>query len=188
MKKVVRLTESDLRRMVLRVIQEQEQSKYQEMEEGLFGSFGDKFKEAVGEVADFFKNEVLSDLSKEEKDDIKDRLGDVSVDRELNKLEKKEEHEINEGYLTEGIFDRVKDFFLRVGVGLGGVIGVGGFIAFVSEITGWSESQLLTRIHEIVESVGLGRYSGPLSLLLFVIGIAMALGFTAMRHNRKHAK
>jgi hypothetical protein len=61
----------------------------------------------------------------------------------------------------------------------------GGFMAFVSEIPGYIDSEFLTAVNQMVEDkYGCGNFCGPLSVLVMILGIAMALGSRAMRYRR----
>ena len=184
--KKIRLTESEFHSLIKRMVveAEAEMNNVPEMEESFLGGMFGKLKDAAQEIGDFFKDEVLSDLDEDDLEDIKDKLSDINVDRELNKLDRKEEMMVAEGYITEGIGERVKSFL--EGLGIYGGIGttVMGFVGYVANITGWSQEQILARAHEITNSYGL---TGPVSVLVIVAGIAMALGSSVIRYNRKNS-
>jgi hypothetical protein len=96
-----------------------------------------------------------------------------------------EESELNESYfLNEGIMDRVERFMARYGLGLSGTLGISGFLAFLSEIPGWIDFDFLTKVHEIVEMTGLGNYAGPVSFLVFALGVIGAIWSLASKDSQ----
>ena len=199
--KKIRLTETEFRSLIKRIVVEAQNEMYNdEIEEGMFGGFGDKLDDAVkggmfggiGDkvedaikgVADFFKNEVLSDLSDEDKMNLKRRISNVNIEREMEKVDNGEEDMLEEGIITEGIGDRLRSFFERLGIGSGLGISASGLLGLISNGAGWSESEILTNVHDIMQNAGIGNYGGPVSLLVIIAGIALALKSTSMRHNR----
>ena len=59
-----------------------------------------------------------------------------------------------------------------------------GMITALGEFTGWSESELTTKIHEFVEHFGAGPYSGPITMAMVFAGLVMALRGTIKRGER----
>jgi hypothetical protein len=57
-------------------------------------------------------------------------------------------------------------------------------ITALGEFTGWSESELTTKIHEFVEQFGAGPYSGPITMAMVFAGLVMALRGTIKRGER----
>lgn len=191
----IRLTESEFHTLIRRIVKEtQEDMMNQEMEEGFFGDMvdkvkglGEKFANAV-EMAKEEAMEFFENLSPRQLSTVKMKIKDLDLGPVVDKVQQieDEESELNESYfLNEGIMDRVERFMARYGLGLSGTMGVAGLLAFLSEIPGWIDFDFLTRVHEIVEMSGLGRYSGPVSFLVFALGIVGAIWSLASRHHQE---
>jgi hypothetical protein len=204
----IRLTESELTNLIRRIVEDTENVDNMGMEpmmdepkrEGKGMSW---IMSAAREVADMFKSEVLPNLSDEEvkglermasRFDAKDALRNLKMyvnteegEEALSKAEEMMDDSLvmTEGVLTEGISNRVIKALSRLGVFAGlGMLG-GGFMAFVSEIPGYIDSEFLTAVNQMVEDkYGCGNFCGPLSVLVMILGIAMALGSRAMRYRR----
>jgi len=54
--------------------------------------------------------------------------------------------------------------------------------AFVSMIPGYIDFEFLTRVHEMVESIGCSRYCGPLSFFVACLGVAMFFHGMSRKH------
>ncbi len=204
----IRLTESELTNLIRRIVEDTENVDNTGIElmmdepkrEGKGMSW---IMSAAREVADMFKSEVLPNLSNEEvkglermasRFDAKDALRNLKMyvnteegEEALSKAEEMMDDSLvmTEGVLTEGISNRVIKALSRLGVFAGlGMLG-GGFMAFVSEIPGYIDSEFLTAVNQMVEDkYGCGNFCGPLSVLVMILGIAMALGSRAMRYRR----
>jgi hypothetical protein len=183
--KKIRLTESEFHSLIKRMVMEvqEEMNNTPEMEESFLGGMGDKLKDAAQQVASFFKNEVLSDMDEEDIAELKDKVEDVNIERELNKVERRDERMVAEGYITEGIGDKVRGFLESLGIYGGVGTSVMGLLGFIANVTGWSQTDMMARAHEIVQSVGL---TGPVSVLVIVAGLVMALGSSVSKYNRTH--
>jgi hypothetical protein len=190
----IRLTESEFHTLIRRIVKEtQEEMMNQEMEEGFFGDmvdkvrgFGDKFSKAV-EMAKEEAMEFFERLTPRQLSTVKMKIQDLNLGPVVEKIEQMEdeESELNESYfLNEGIMDRVERFMARYGLGLSGTLGIAGFLAFLSEIPGWIDFDFLTKIHEIVEMAGFGRNSGPLSFLIFALGVIGAIWSLASKDSQ----
>jgi hypothetical protein len=174
MKRTIRLTESEFHNLVRRlVIEAQEEMMDTEIElntdeEGEDLSKGD----VVNLISKFFKKEVLPDLDPEETAELKSELGEEGMAH------------LSEMYINENLGDRVSKFkekaMMRGGLGVAAM----GAIGALGEITGWSEHEMTTKIHDFVQSFGAGNYSGPITLAMVAAGLAMALKGRAMRYNR----
>lgn len=158
---------------------------------------------AAREVADMFKSEVLPTLSDEEVEDLERLASKVDARSALMNLKSyanSEEGEdalsqaedmmddslmVTEGVITEGISKRVVKALSRLGVFSGlGMLGAG-FTGFVSMIPGYIDSSFLTSVNDMIQDkYGCGKFCGPLSVLIMILGIAMALGSRAMRYRR----
>ena len=191
----IRLTESEFHTLIRRIVKEtQEDMMNQEMEEGFFGDMvdkvkglGEKFANAV-EMAKEEAMEFFEDLSPRLLSTVKMKIKDLDLGPVAEKIQslEDEESELNESYfLNEGIMDRVERFMARYGLGLSGTMGIAGFLAYLSEIPGWIDFDFLTKVHEIVEMAGFGRYSGPISFLVFALGIIGAIWSLASRHHQE---
>ena len=191
----IRLTESEFHTLIRRIVKEtQEDMMNQEMEEGFFGDMvdkvkglGEKFTKAV-EMAKEEAMEFFEDLSPRQLSTVKMKIRDLDLGPVVDKVQEieDEESELNESYfLNEGIMDRVERFMARYGLGLSGTMGVAGLLAFLSEIPGWIDFDFLTRVHEIIEMSGLGRYAGPVSFLVFALGIIGAVWSLASRDHQE---
>jgi hypothetical protein len=191
----IRLTESEFHTLIRKIVKEtQEEMMNQEMEEGFFGDmadkvrgFGDKFAKAV-EMAKEEAMEFFEQLSPAKLSTVKMKIRDLNLEPVVEKIGQMEdeESELNESYfLNEGIMDRVERFMARYGLGLSGTLGISGFLAFLSEIPGWIDFDFLTKVHEIVEMTGLGNYAGPVSFLVFALGVIGAIWSLASKHGRE---
>ena len=177
MKRKIRLTESELTTLIKRMVEqtqedissqeynEEDDMEYDEEQEELSKS------EAVDVIADFFKSELLPNISSEEKS-------------ELKYMARKAGPEINERYLNEDLKSRFKDFKEKTMIGGGISASVTGMIGFVSQISGWSQSELMTKLHEFFQNFGYGEYTGPLTVAMIAAGLVVALKGYADRGNR----
>jgi hypothetical protein len=190
----IRLTESEFHTLIRRIVKEtQEEMMNQEMEEGFFGDmadkvrgFGDKFAKAV-EMAKEEAMEFFEQLSPAKLSTVKMKIRDLNLEPVVERIGQMEdeESELNESYfLNEGIMDRVERFMARYGLGLSGTLGISGFLAFLSEIPGWIDFDFLTKVHEIVEMTGLGNYAGPVSFLVFALGVIGAIWSLASKDSQ----
>lgn len=204
----IRLTESELTNLIRRIVEDTENMDNMGMEPmndepKREGSGMSWIMSAARDVADMFKSEVLPNLSDEEvkglermasRFDAKDALRNLKMyvnteegEEALSKAEEIMDDSLvmTEGVLTEGISNRVIKALSRLGVFAGlGMLG-GGFMAFVSEIPGYIDSEFLTAVNQMVEDrYGCGNFCGPISVLVMILGIAMALGSRAMRYRK----
>lgn len=211
--KRIRLTESELTSLIRRIVEDANdeteidaidvQSDV-EMDEPKRerGGMG-WIMSAAKEVAEMFKSEVLPTLSDEEVEDLERLASKVDARSALMNLKSyanSEEGEdalsqaedmmddslmVTEGVITEGISKRVVKALSRLGVFSGlGMLGAG-FTGFVSMIPGYIDSSFLTSVNDMIQDkYGCGKFCGPLSVLIMILGIAMALGSRAMRYRR----
>lgn len=209
--KRIRLTESELTSLIRRIVEdtndEMDMIDVQsdvEMDEPIRqrGGMG-WIMSAAKEVADMFKSEVLPTLSDEEVKDLERLASRVDARSALMNLKSyvnSEEGEdalsqaedmmddslmVTEGVITEGISKRVVKALSRLGVFSGlGMLGAG-FTGFVSMIPGYIDSSFLTSVNGMIQDkYGCGKFCGPLSVLIMILGIAMALGSRAMRYRK----
>ena len=203
-KRIVRLTESELIRLVKRVVKEQQMTDEMggEMEEGFFSDKFGWIKDAAKEVAQLFKTEVMPEIPEDELEDLRmqakkldpkgalSNVGDFVSSEEGQEALKKAEKQISpdvltEAVLMEGLSDRVIRVLARAGVltGLGGL--ASGYLAFASHAMGFVDSSFLAQVHDIVQGFGCGAFCGPLSVLVMVLGTLLALGSAVVGYDRR---
>ena len=211
--KRIRLTESELTSLIRRIVEDANDEMEIDTIDVQSDVEMDKPKRERGgmgwimsaarEVADMFKSEVLPTLSDEEVKDLERLASKVDARSALMNLKSyvnSEEGEdalsqaedmmddslmVTEGVMTEGISKRVVKALSRLGVFTGlGMLGAG-FTGFVSMIPGYIDSSFLTSVNDMIQDkYGCGKFCGPLSVLIMILGIAMALGSRAMRYRR----
>lgn len=209
--KRIRLTESELTNLIRRIVEDTEemdvdmidvQDNEPEKPMRERGGMG-WVMSAAREVADMFKTDVLPYLSDEEVKDLERMASKIDARgalRDLKSYVKSEEGEealsqaedmmddslmVTEGIMTEGISNRVIKALSKLGVFAGlGMLGAG-FTSFVSMIPGYIDSKFLTSVNDMIQDkYGCGKFCGPLSVLIMILGIAMALGSRAMRYRK----
>ena len=202
-KKIVRLTESELIHLVKRVVKEQQMADKMkgEMEEGWFGDKFSWIKDAAKEVADLFKTEVMPEIPEEDLEELKDKARELDPKNALSSvedfasseegkeaLEKAEEHispdVLTEAIIREGLSDRVVKILARTGVISGIGMTASGFVQFAAFCMGYIDSSFLTKVHEIIDPF-CGMFCGPLSVLIIILGAAIALGSAVVGYNRR---
>ena len=163
MKKIVRLTESDLTDLIKRIVEESENDmeSTEEQEEKL------SKKEAVDLIADFFKKRVLRKMDDEEIEELKQKTSPKGLQEE-DKDSKSRMSNFKEKMMIRG--------------GLG--VAAAGVIATLGEFTGWSESAILSKIHSFIEHAGVGNYAGPISMAMVAAGLALALKGMDVKYRR----
>ena len=190
MRKTIILTERDLTILVKRIIKEHGIVKNNEKDKGFIGGSFAGFKKAINAARDFFKNEVFSDLTDKELAQILSKSKKVNVKKLINKIEDEDSESISEGYINEGIIDRIKDFVSTLGIYAGGLTSAAALISIAGEVSGWSQSRFFTKIHEInQEFMGLGRGNATMALLVMVLGIILACySYSKRETNRETSK
>lgn len=191
-KRTVRLTESELTRLIKRIVEDTERGAM-EMERPMRRRGGFSIMDAVRKAAEIFQSDFADNLDEETMSELKSKTSRINVDRAISKLERNSEDELSdreemasekiddmlednmlgESFLNEGTFDRIKSIIARANIFGGlGVIGAAG-TAFVSMIPGYVDFEFLLRVHEMVETTGCSRYCGPLSFFIACLGVAM---------------
>lgn len=189
-KRTVRLTESELTRLIKRIVEDTERGAM-EMERPMTRRKGFSIMDAVQKAAEIFERDFADNLDDETMSELERKTARINVDRAVSKLERNSEDElsgreemasekiddmlgdISESFLSEGKFDRIKSIIARANIFGGlGVIGAAG-TAFVSMIPGYVDFEFLLRVHEMVETTGCSRYCGPLSFFIACLGVAM---------------
>lgn len=201
-KRTVRLTESELTRLIKRIVEDTERGAM-EMERPMRGREGFSIMDAVEKASKIFGREFADELDEEVMSDLEDAASKINVERVVSKLERKSNDEISnreematekiedmissisESFLNEDVFDRVKSIMAKVGV-FGGlaILGMGG-LAYASMITGYVDFEFLKRVHEMVTSSGCDKYCGPLSFFIACLGIAMYFSGRGMMNSMK---
>lgn len=200
-KRIVRLTERELISLVKRVVKEEAIKNGGEMEEGWFSDKFGWIKDAAREVADLFKSEVLPDIPEDELEDLKDQAREIDAKGALNNLgdfanseegkkalKKAEEHispdVLSESIIREGLSDRVVRILAKTGVLSGLGLTVSGFLGFAANAMGYIDSSFLTQVNEIMAPY-CGIFCGPLSVLVIVIGMLLALKSAVIGYDRR---
>lgn len=178
MGKKIRLTESEFHNLIKRLVKETEEemmdlemeTEDQDMEE----DGGEELSkgEVVDLISKFFKHEVLPELDFQDKEELRQEVGEGDLGQ------------LSEMYLNEDLGERISNFkekaMMRGGLGMAAA----GAVSSVSQMMGWSESETLSKIHEFVDSFGMGNYAGPISLAMVAAGLALALKGRSMKFHR----
>jgi len=176
MKRKIRLTESELTTLIKRMVEqakddmgmeynEEDDMEYDEEQEEMSKS------EAVDLIADFFKTELLPNISSEDKSELRHMAREVGP-------------EINEHYLNEDLKSRFKNFKEKTMIGGGISAAVTGMVGFASQIAGWSQTELMTKLHDFFQSFGYAEMTGPLTVAMIAAGLVAALKGYSDRANR----
>ena len=176
MKRKIRLTESELTTLIKRMVEQAQDDmrmEYNEEDDMEYGEEQEELSkpEAVDLIADFFKSELLPNISSEDKSELKHMAREVGP-------------EINEHYLNEDLKSRFKNFKEKTMIGGGISAAVTGMIGFASQVAGWSQTELVSKIHEFFQSFGYGEYTGPLTVAMIAAGLVVALKGYSDRGNR----
>ena len=163
MKRVTRLTERDLTRIVRRIIKESEMEDsdefdYEEVDD--FEDIGDNENELSQEeviplIAQFFKQEVLSE------------------NHYRNRRRLRENKKRGSKFAERGL----------TGAGIGSMLG--GLTGLIGSASGWTDTMFQQKIHHFIDSLGMGTYTGPISIAMIVAGAMMALGGSVAKYNRQ---
>ena len=184
MARKIRLTESEFHSLVRRLVRETQ-------EEMMSADFDDE--DGTEEFDYEEEDETEDELTKGE---VVDLIGQFFNKKVLPHLEPEEKHELSqevmEGglnrlsamFLNENLSDRQASFKEKAMMKGGLAMSALGLIGALSEFTGWSESELLSKIHEFVESFGAGNYSGPITMAMIAAGLALALRGRAKKYSR----
>ena len=176
MKRKIRLTESELTTLIKRMVEQAQDDmriEYNEDDDMEYGEEQEELSkpEAVDLIADFFKSELLPNISSEDKSELKHMAREAGP-------------EINEHYLNEDLKSRFKDFKEKTMIGGGISAAVTGIVGFASQVAGWSETELFSKLHEFFQSFGYAEYTGPLTVAMIAAGLVVALKGYSDRGNR----
>ena len=166
--KKIRLTESELTRLVRRLVEDAEEKMMNDTESE-FDNMGDEMddeltkQDAIAKIAEFLKSEVLPDLSPRQMNKLKDKVEDAETVTE-NIYEDDED-------LSSRKASRREKMLMRGGLGMAAV----GAVAALGEFMGYSEFETTSMIHDINHMAGLERYTGPVTVAMVFAGLAMAL-------------
>ncbi len=170
MKRKIRLTENELTTLIKRMVEQSKEDmdmdmEYDEEQEELSKT------EAVDLIANFFKTKFLPKIDSEDKSELRDMASELGP-------------EIKEHYLNEDLKSRFKNFKEKSMIGGGLSTAVTGLVGFASQIAGWSETELMTKIHDYFQYFGYGQYTGPLTVAMIAAGLVVALKGYSDRANR----
>ena len=186
MKKVIRLTENDLRRIVLRVIREQEEMDQEEFD------FDMDQEEEENDDRDMDKKmedvEVLADFFSEKLDELPARIYDKLVDK-VEGMDMDSEDVLRESEEEYSDLERRKDMRKGRALQLGSAAaGIPAIMGFISEIPGWIDFSTLTSAHDLFHQLGLGNYTGPVMGSVIVAAIIAALRGTMFKDQARSGK
>lgn len=172
MKRKIRLTESELTTLIKRMVEQAQDDMRMEYNEEDDEEQEELSKpEAVDLIADFFKTELLPNISSKDKSELRHMAREVGP-------------EINEHYLNEDLKSRFKDFKEKTMIGGGISAAVTGMVGFASQVAGWSQTELMSKLHEFFQSFGYAEYTGPLTVAMIAAGLIVALKGYSDRGNR----
>jgi len=165
--KKIRLTESELTRLVRRIVEDTERMGDIGMEDEM------SKQEAIRKIAEFLKDEVLDDLSP----------------REIKTLERKVEQ--GEENIQENIYEEDEDLssrrasrrekmMMRGGLSMAAT----GAVLSLGEFMGYSEFEMTSMLHDINAMAGLGKYTGNVTVAMVFAGLALALKGLDNRYRR----
>jgi len=202
MKKVIRLSERELTKLIKNIVLEEKRNR--NLYEGELTRKGDTqdlnmnmieeydfeevdFEETdssedmsqqdrVRKIANFLQDKVLSDLSPRELSHLKREVRKSEMGDMSGEMS--EEDEMDD--LKSRRRGRLEKGLIRGGLGMSGV----GAITALGEIMGYSEFDLTTMLHDINSMAGLGKYTGPTTFALVFAGLALALKGLDMRMKR----
>ena len=172
--KKIRLTESELTRLVRRIVEDTERMDDIEIDNIEMDDDMSK-QEAIRKIAEFLKDEVLDDLSPRE---IK------TLERKVEQGEDKIQENIYEDDEDEDLSSRKasrrEKMMMRGGLGMAAT----GAVLALGEFMGYSEFETTAMLHDLNQMAGLERYTGPVTVAMVFAGLALALKGLDSRYRR----
>jgi hypothetical protein len=184
----VMLTESQLARLVKRIVREAEdEMEYDTMSDEGMEDYESDYEgmedyEEEGEemspeeiIANWFEGEGLLDLPERKLDRIEDKIDQI------------ESKSMMERYIREDeeMGRKRSSFSSRMMKAGGGVMSVAGLMGFIGNSMGWSEFQTTQKLHELTELLNTSNYVGPISVAMIAAGIGLVLAGNAKSYNEK---
>lgn len=171
----IRLTESELTRLISRIIKETEEENTDFDIEG--GSYEEDYgneEDPVEVIAQFFEDEDINELSP----------------RQINRIESKVDSILDSESMGGDIYEedemmgrRRPSFASRLMKRGGEGMAVTGFMGFIGNVMGWSEFEVTQKLHELTEQLQLSNYTGPITVAMIASGIALALAGRARQYR-----
>lgn len=166
MKKVIRLSERDLTRLIKRMVKESMESEVEMSDVDTMETEKVSPNEAKRALADYFKNELFPEIESE--------YGEEELNRLERMVKRDQMAQMNESENDDSL-ERRKGLsrsrkMMRGGMGMMGV----GALGYLSQLMGYSESETLTMMNDVFQQLHLGEYTGPVMATLFIGGLIMA--------------
>lgn len=169
----VRLTEAELTRLIKNIVTETQSEMDTETTTRTdvvkaLGAFFSKYKgklrsdkEEIMSAVDEFKSEEMNERYLQESDD--------DEDEEMN-----------------DIHSRMSSFKEKSMIGGGFTAAALGFLGYIGNVMGWSETTITTKINEFTQTFGAGNYTGPITVAMVAAGLGIAFRGIANRYNRQN--
>jgi hypothetical protein len=162
------LTERELTSLIKRIIRETEEMDSKKATKK-------DMVDALGAFFSKYKSKLRSD-----KEDIMSAADDF-------KSEEMNERYLQEGDEDEDDIDSRKSSFKEKLMKRGGfTMAALGFLGYIGNVMGWSESTMTTKIHEFTEMFGTGNYAGPITVAMIAAGLGIAFRGIANKYNREN--
>lgn len=171
--RTIRLTESELTRLIKRIVEDTE-SEIDDLENE--SSDGEMTKkEAIQKIADFLDSE----LTKRQKDKLEDKINDKKMDESRRR---RFERSLREG--DKDLSSRRGNFKdnLKIAGGIG--MAATGAVAALGNIMGYAGQELTAMLHDITQQAGLEQYTGPVTYAMVAAGIALLLKGASDKYDR----
>lgn len=172
--RTIRLTESELTRLIKRIVEDTESEIDDLDNESSDGEMTPK--EAIQKIADFLD----SKLTPRKKDKLEDKIYDKRMDESRIR---RFERSLREG--DKDLSSRRGNFKdnLKIVSGIG--ITAAGAVAALGNIMGYAGQELTAVLHDITQQAGLEQYTGPVTYAMVAAGIALLLKGASDKYDRK---